>query len=85
MTYAWPTCEFAADSHLLKLHLLQNGVLRTSGNLPRRTPIRQKSYKITIMWMFETQAKAKPNTENIKGPDLVEIRHTIVQVSKLPQ
>jgi len=37
MTYACPAWEFAADSHLLKLQRLQNGALRTTGNLPRRT------------------------------------------------
>jgi hypothetical protein len=40
MTYASPAWEFAADSHLLKLQRLQNEVLHTIGNFPRRTPIR---------------------------------------------
>jgi hypothetical protein len=40
MTYARPAWEFAADNHLLKLQFLQNKVLRTTGNFPRRTPIR---------------------------------------------
>jgi hypothetical protein len=40
MTYASPTCEFAADTHLLKLQRLQDKVLRTIGNFPRRTPVR---------------------------------------------
>jgi hypothetical protein len=35
--YAWPAWEFAAESHLLKLHRLQNGVLHTIGSFPRRT------------------------------------------------
>jgi hypothetical protein len=37
MTYACPTWEFAAESRLLKLQCLQNRVLRTIGNFPRRT------------------------------------------------
>jgi hypothetical protein len=37
MTYACPAWELAADSHLLKVQRLQNRVLRTTGNLPRRT------------------------------------------------
>jgi hypothetical protein len=37
MTYACPTWEFAADTHLLKLWRLQNKVLRTIGNFPRHT------------------------------------------------
>jgi hypothetical protein len=41
MTYAWPTWEYAADAHLLKLHRVQNKVLRAAGNLDRRTPVRE--------------------------------------------
>jgi hypothetical protein len=40
MTYACPACEFAADTHLLKLQRLQNKVLRTTGKFPRCTPVR---------------------------------------------
>jgi hypothetical protein len=40
MTYASPDWEFAADIHLMKLQRLQNKVLRTIGNYPRRTPVR---------------------------------------------
>jgi hypothetical protein len=40
MTYDCTAWEFAADNHLLKLLRLQNKVLRTIGNLPRRTPVR---------------------------------------------
>jgi hypothetical protein len=39
MTYACPVWEFAADIHLLKLQRLQNKVIRTTGNFPRRTPV----------------------------------------------
>jgi hypothetical protein len=39
MTYACPAWQFAADNHLLKLPRLQNRVLRTIGNFPRRTPV----------------------------------------------
>jgi hypothetical protein len=40
MTYAYPAWEFAADNHLLKLQRLENKVLRTIGNFPRHTPVR---------------------------------------------
>jgi hypothetical protein len=40
MTYACPASEFAAVNHLLKLQRLQNNVLRTIGNFPMRTPVR---------------------------------------------
>jgi hypothetical protein len=36
MTYTCPAWEFAADNYLLKLQRLQNKVLRTIGNFPRR-------------------------------------------------
>jgi hypothetical protein len=35
------------------------------------------------MLMFATLAKAKLNTESIKGPNLVTVRHMTVQTSKL--
>jgi hypothetical protein len=37
MTCACPAWEFAAETYLLKLQRLQNKVLRTIGNLTRRT------------------------------------------------
>jgi hypothetical protein len=40
VTYACATWEIAADTHLLKLRLLQNKVLRTIANFPRYTPVR---------------------------------------------
>jgi hypothetical protein len=48
MIYACPASEFAADSDLLKLQRLQNRLLRTTGNLPRRTPTRaiQRAFQI---------------------------------------
>jgi hypothetical protein len=40
MTYVCPAWKFVADNHLPKLKRLQNKVLRTIGNFPRRTPVR---------------------------------------------
>jgi hypothetical protein len=40
MTYACPAWEFSAETHLLKLQRLQNGVLRTIGNFPTYTSVR---------------------------------------------
>jgi hypothetical protein len=37
MTYSYPDWEFAADNHLLIIERLQNKVLRTIRNFPRRT------------------------------------------------
>jgi hypothetical protein len=33
MTYTFPTCNFTTDTCVLKLHYMQNEVLRTIGNL----------------------------------------------------
>jgi hypothetical protein len=71
MTYACPSWEFAADTHLLKLQRLQNRVLRTIGNYPRRTPTRDvhKTLKIPYVYDFITklckrQAKVIQNHDN---------------------
>jgi hypothetical protein len=40
-SYACPTWNFAADTHLFKLQRLQNKVLCIIGNFPRRTPVRE--------------------------------------------
>jgi hypothetical protein len=53
MTYASPAWEFAADSHLVKLQCLQNKVLRTSGNLPRSTPIRDLHMAFNIPYVYD--------------------------------
>jgi hypothetical protein len=38
MTYSSFACEFATDSHLMKLQRLVNNVIGTIGIFPRRTP-----------------------------------------------
>jgi hypothetical protein len=40
MTYACPAWELAAATYLLKLQRMQNKVLRTTGNFPRCTRVR---------------------------------------------
>jgi hypothetical protein len=51
MTYAWLAWEFAADNHLLKLQRLQNKVLRTIGNFPRRTPVDDLHMAFTLPYI----------------------------------
>jgi hypothetical protein len=53
MTYACPTWEFAADTHLMKLQHLQNRVLRTIGNLDWRTPVRDLHLAFKIPYMYD--------------------------------
>jgi hypothetical protein len=40
MTYAYPAWEIMADIHLLKFQCLQKWFLRTIGNFPRHTSVR---------------------------------------------
>jgi hypothetical protein len=47
MVYACPTREYAADTHLLKLQLLQNRVLCSVGNLERCT------WSMNCMWLSQ--------------------------------
>jgi hypothetical protein len=62
MTYASPAWKFAADTHLMKLQGLQNKVLRTIGNLPRRTPIRNlhMAFKIPYVYDYITKLCRQP-------------------------
>jgi hypothetical protein len=53
MNYASPAWEFAADTHLIKLQRLQNKVLRTTGNFPRRTPVRELHTAFNIPYVYD--------------------------------
>jgi hypothetical protein len=71
MTYACPAWESAAECHLLKLQRLQNKVLRTIGNFPKRTSIRDmhKVFRIPYVYDYITkscrqQAEVIQNHEN---------------------
>jgi hypothetical protein len=71
MNYACPTWEFVADNHLLKLQHLQNKVLHTTGNFPRRIPVSvlRMAFKRLYIYDYITkvcrqQAKVIQNNEN---------------------
>jgi hypothetical protein len=53
MTYACPACEFAADTHLLKLQRLQNKVLRNTDNFPRHTPVCELHKAFSIPYIYD--------------------------------
>jgi hypothetical protein len=53
MTYACPAWEFAADIHLLKLQRLKNKVLRTIGNFPRCTPVRDLHTAFNLSYVYD--------------------------------
>jgi hypothetical protein len=52
-TYACPTWEFAAECHLLKFQILQNKVLCTIGNFPRRTSARSMHKVLHIPYVYD--------------------------------
>jgi hypothetical protein len=84
LTYACPAWDFAADSHLLKLQCLQNRVLRSIGNFPWRTPVRElhKTFNIPYIYNYMTklsrqQAEVILNHENsnVRNIGQGEARH----------
>jgi hypothetical protein len=79
MTYASPAWEFAADTHLIKLQRLQNNVLRTTGNFPRRTPVRDlhMASKAHTTKLCRQQAEVIQNhdSENVRSIGQGKARH----------
>jgi hypothetical protein len=68
MTYACPAWEFAANSHLLKLQRLQNKVLRTIENFPRRTPVRDLHMAFKLPYIYDYITKLlRQRTEVIQN------------------
>jgi hypothetical protein len=68
MTYVCPAREFAAESHLLKLQRLQNKVLLTIGNFPRRTPVSDMHVAFQVPYVYDYITKSsRQQTEVIKN------------------
>jgi hypothetical protein len=67
ITYATPTWEFSADTHLMKQRL-QNKVLRIIGNYPRRTPVRDFHMAFQIPFVYDNikkyAGKSRSRTES---------------------
>jgi hypothetical protein len=57
MTYACPAWELAADTYPLKLQRLQNKVLRTIGNFPRCTPVRDLHTAFNLPYVYDYTTK----------------------------
>jgi hypothetical protein len=57
MTYACPVREFAADTYLIKLQLLQSKVLRTVRNFPKCTPVcdLQTTFNLPYVYAYITK------------------------------
>jgi hypothetical protein len=76
MTYACPAWEFAAESHLLKLQRLQNRVLRTIGNFPRRTLVCNLHVTFQIPYVYNFIMKlCRQQAEVIQNHDNENIRN----------
>jgi hypothetical protein len=84
MTYASPAWESAADIHLIKLQRLQNKVLRTIDNFPRRASVRELHTAFNIPYVYDfitklcrQQAEVILNhdIENVRNIGLGEARH----------
>jgi hypothetical protein len=58
LAYACPAWEFAAESHLLQLQRLQNKVLRSIGNFPRRTSVRDMDVAFQILYVYDYITKS---------------------------
>jgi hypothetical protein len=77
MTYACPAWKFAADTHIIKLQLLQN-------NFPRRTPVREMHMTFHLPYVHDYMTKLcrqqtavvlDHNNENVRYIGQGEGRH----------
>jgi hypothetical protein len=64
MTYACPTWEFAADTLLSNLQLLQNKVVRTIGKFPRHTPVCELYKAFNIPYTYDDITKMQETSKN---------------------
>jgi hypothetical protein len=53
MTYDCPAWEFEAETHLLKLQRVQNGVLHTIDNFTRHTSIRDMHAAFQVPYVYD--------------------------------
>jgi hypothetical protein len=76
MTYASPAWEFGANTHLLKLQQLQNNVLCTIGNFPRRTPVRELHKAFNIPYIYDYITKlCRQQAEVIRNHENANVRN----------
>jgi hypothetical protein len=75
MTYACPSWELAADIHLLKLQRLQNKGLRTIGNFPGCTPVRDLHTAFNRPYVYDYISKlCRQQTEVIQNHENEHVR-----------
>jgi hypothetical protein len=90
--YACTAWEFAVDNHLLKLHRLRNKVLRTTGIIPRRKPVRGVYMAcklphiydyITTLCMQQAEVMQNHKKENVRNIGQGDARQTKCMTPKL--
>jgi hypothetical protein len=75
MTYAF--WEFVADTHLMKLHRLQNKVLRTIDKFPRNTLIRDMHISLQIPNVYDYITKlCRQQAQVIQHHENIHVRNT---------
>ena len=75
MTYACPAWEFATATYLLKLQHLQNKVLCTTGDFPRRAPTRELHVVFRIPYVYDFITKiCRQQAEVIRNHDNENVR-----------
>jgi hypothetical protein len=79
ITYTCPAWEFASECRILKLQRLQNKVLRTIGNFPKRTSVPDMHNAFHIPYIYDYITKScRQQAEVIKNHEN-EIVHYIGQ------
>jgi hypothetical protein len=75
-TYASPVWEFSADTHLIILQRLQNNLLRTIGNFPRRTPVREMHMAFHLPYVYDYMTElCRQQAEVILNHDNENVRY----------
>jgi hypothetical protein len=77
MTQACSVCEFAADTHQIKLQRLQNKVLRTTGNFPRCTLVHEMHMAFHLQYVYDYKTKlCRQQAEVILNHDNENFRYS---------
>jgi hypothetical protein len=78
MTYACPAWQLATDTYLLNLQRLQNMVLRTIGNFPKSTPVRDLYTAFNLPYVYDyitTEVIQNHENEHVRNIGQGEARH----------
>jgi hypothetical protein len=71
-----PTWDFAAATHPMKLQHLQNKVLHTTGNFPRRTLVRKLHTAFSIPYIYDYITKlSRHQAEVIQNHENANVRN----------